>query len=130
MRARGLLRIFGLLFCVLAVSNLLKPLELSEQQGFVFLGQRLRGTANLVMGPLMGCFLLAYGIGVLGLRRWALPLAVGYAVWVVVNLVLFSIRMPEEASRSVAFGLAYTAVAIGVSAGSAWLLYQRRATLT
>ena len=45
------LSIFAVLFALLAVSNLLKPLQLGGEQitGFVFFGQRLAGTANTIV---------------------------------------------------------------------------------
>ena len=56
-----LLSIFAMLFAVLAVSNLLKPVQiLGEETGFVLFGTRLTGTANLIAGPLAGAYLLAY----------------------------------------------------------------------
>lgn len=130
MQARGLLRLFGVLFCVLAVSNLSKPFEMESNVGFVFFGKRLHGTPNLVIAPLFGLYLFVYGIGVLRLRRWALPMGIAYAVYVALNVGLFAVRMPEEALRNVAFGVAYMVVAVGVSAASAWLLYRERAALT
>ena len=46
-----LLSIFTILFAVLAVSNLLKPLQpLGDETGFVLFGTRLTGTANLIAG--------------------------------------------------------------------------------
>jgi hypothetical protein len=43
MDERRWLKLCGVLFCVLAVSNFLKPLEMEAHQGFVFFGQRQRG---------------------------------------------------------------------------------------
>jgi membrane associated rhomboid family serine protease len=130
MDERRALRVLGILFCVLAVSNFLKPLEMGSQHGFVFLGRRLAGTANLVVAPLFGLYLALYGIGILRMRRFALPMGWAYAAYVVVNLVLFNLRMPEEAWARPLFGLVYATVAIGASSGAAWLLYRRRAALT
>ena len=46
-----LLSIFVILFAVLAVSNLLKPLQiLGDETGFVLFWTRLTGTANLIAG--------------------------------------------------------------------------------
>jgi hypothetical protein len=126
---RTILKLFGGLFCILAVSNFTKPLEMTDVAGFVFLGQRLRGTPNLIMGPLFGLFLAAYGIGILRMRRYALPMAWIYAAWVIVNLVMFRVRMPEEAGARPLFGVIYAVVAIGVSLGAAILLTRNRAAL-
>ncbi len=51
---RGWLRVCGVLFCVLAISNFMKPFELYPHHGFVFFGQRQQGTTNLLLGPLPG----------------------------------------------------------------------------
>ena len=76
MRERGaFLTIAAVLFGLLGVSNLLKPFQIGgAETGFVFFGQRLAGMANTIIGPLFGLTLLAYAIGIWGLRRWALPL--------------------------------------------------------
>jgi hypothetical protein len=130
MTDRRWLNLCGVLFCALAVSNVLKPLELYPDHGFVFLGDRLRGTPNLLLGPLAGVVLAVYGVGVLRRRAYALPLGRVYAAYVVANLVLFTIRMPDEAFGKPIFGLVYAAVAIGVSSGAVWALARNRAALT
>ena len=107
MNDRRWLKVCGILFCALAISNFMKPLELYSHQGFVFLGQRLHGTWNLLLGPLAGLFLAVYGAGVLRLRAYALPMSRIYAGYVIVNLVLFTIRMSGEAFGKPLFGLVY-----------------------
>ncbi len=84
---------FAILFGVLAVSNLLKPLQMGgpEHTGFVFFGQRTTGTANAILGPLFGIYLLVYAVGVWRLRRFALPMAYAYAAYVIVNLIAFTV---------------------------------------
>ena len=132
MRGR-LLTTAAILFAILAVSNLLKPFQLGgERTGFVFLGQRLSGTANTILGPLFGLYLGVYAAGVWTMRRWALPMAWGYAAYVVVNLLLFNARTPPPPGAGAAwrlFGLLYAVVAIGVSVGTARILGRRRAEL-
>lgn len=131
MSSRGrALTIFAILFGVLAISNLLKPLQLGAETGFVLFGRRLSGAANAVAGPLFGLVLAAYAYGIWNMRRWALPLSYVYATYVVVNLVLFTLRTPaREGVGYLIFGLVYMMVAIGVSAGAAYLLTQRKAEL-
>jgi hypothetical protein len=123
----------AILFAILAVSNLLKPLRLlGEETGFVFLGERLTGTANAVAGPIFGVFLAAYAAGIWGMRKYALPLGRLYAAYVIVNLVLFPFRTPPPPGAGVGwqlFGLLYAAVAIGVSVGTYWTLARRQAQL-
>lgn len=118
----------AVLFTLLALSNLSKPLELNPEQGFVFLGHRLRGVANGIMGPLFGLYLLAYAGGIWRMRRWALGMGVAYAGYVVVNLVCFTLFGPPQ-EGSLLFGLVYMLIAVGVSGGAAWLLARRREEL-
>ncbi len=130
----SLLTVLALLFGLLAVSDLAKPLEASLggglRPGFVLFGHRLSGTANAVVGPLFGLYLLVYAAGIWRMRRWALPIGVVYAIYVIVNLTLFTFRDPEPMHEGVLFGLIYAVVAVGVSWGAVWLLSQRRAALT
>jgi hypothetical protein len=130
MNDRTLLRVCGFLFCALAVSNLLKPLELDVHQGFVFLGMRQRGTWNMILGPLAAVFLVVYGLGVLRLRAYALPMGRVYAAWVIANLVLFTVRMSDEALARPIFGIVYAIVAIGVSSGAVALLRRQQPALS
>ena len=121
------LTVFAVLFGVLAVSNLSKPLQVDSHTGFVLLGQRLSGLPNMIFGPLFGLYLAAYATAIWGMRWRALPMAIAYAVYVVVNLLLFTVRTPQEPGTGpLIFGLVYMAVAIGVSSGAAVLLWRRR----
>jgi hypothetical protein len=131
-RSRGkVLTTLAVLMGLLAISNFLKPIGQTMQPessaGFVFFGQRLQGFANAVMGPLFGLLLLAYAYGVWNRRRWVVPLAVAYAAYVIVNLVLFKPPPGEEAGLG--FMIAYAAVAIGVSSGGAIYLLRHRDAL-
>jgi hypothetical protein len=129
MNDRSLLKVFGVLFCLLAISNFMKPLEY-EHQGFVFFGLRQHGTPNLILGPLFGLYLLVYGIAVLRMTKVALPMSRLYAAYVIINLALFTVRMSGEALAKPIFGLVYIAVAVGVSSGAAYLLSKHRDELT
>lgn len=130
MNDRGLLRVCGVLFLVLAVSNFLKPLEMYPDHGFVFFGQRQHGMPNYVLGPLFGVLLAIYGLGVLGLKAYALPMGRLYAGYVIVNLILFTVRMSDEALARPIFGIVYSIIAIGVSSGCVALLQRNRTALT
>jgi hypothetical protein len=115
------------LFALLAVSNFSKPFHLSPNAGFVFLGVKTHGLANAILGPAFGLLLLFYAVGILRMRRWALPIGFAYAAYVIVNLTLYSFRnIGSPGQPSPAFMLVYIVVAVGVSAGSALLLYRRR----
>ena len=133
-RSRGpVLTALAILMALLALSNLSKPLGQAMQPesdaGFVFLGQRLYGLANTIMGPLFGVVLAIYAYGVWTRRRWVVPLAVAYAGYVVLNLALFATSAPPAQVPGLAFMAAYTAVAVGVSAGGALYLYRNRERL-
>ena len=126
------LTVAAVLFGLLAVSNLLKPLQIGSQTGFVFLGRRLTGTPNAILGPLFGLYLATYAYGIWTMRRWALPLGIAYAAYVVLNLVLFPFRTPPRpgaGTGDTVFGIVYAIIAIGVSAGTARLLARRRGEL-
>jgi hypothetical protein len=127
------LTVFAVLFGVLALSNLLKPLQIGgDQTGFVLLGQRLTGVANAIAGPLFGLYLLVYALGVWRMQRYALPMAYAYAAYVILNLILFNFFGPKPPGAGIGyaiFGIVYATVAIGVSSGAAYLLSQRKAAL-
>jgi hypothetical protein len=123
----------AVLMGLLAISNFLKPvtqaMEPAGNAGFVFFGHRLHGVANAVMGPLFGLILAAYAYGVWTRKRWVVALATAYAVYVVLNLLLFAVSPPPGSETPVLFLLLYVVVAIGVSAGGALYLRRRREQL-
>lgn len=125
------LTVCALCFALLAVSNLLKPLQIGgEQTGFVFFGMRLSGFANLIAGPLFGIFLAVYAYSIWHMRRLALPLAHAYATYVILNLFLWSMNDPNPKTPGyVAFAAGYAVVAIGISLGAAIALTRRKAEL-
>lgn len=112
------LRIFAVLFALLAISNLTKPLELQPEHGFVFLGRRLRGTPDLIVAPMFGAYLATYAYGLWNARKFALPMAILYAGWVPLNMYLFTVRSPEELGKNSLFGVTYTIVAVTISLGA------------
>lgn len=128
-----LLTIVALLLMLLAASDFLKPLRLEgTDTGLVVLGLRRSGTANVVGGAALGLFLLTYAAGIWRMRRWVVPLAWAYALYVTVNVALFPLRTPMPADAGVGywtFGVVYTIVAIGASFGIARALSRRRAHL-
>ena len=124
------LTMFAVLFAMLAISNFSKPFHLSPNAGFVFFGGKTHGMANAVLGPAFGLMLIGYAIGIWRMRRWVLPIAYAYAAYVILNLFLYTIRNAGSSNQPPGiFMVGYIAIAIGVSAGSAILLYQRRSEL-
>ena len=129
-KSRGVaLTICALLFGLLAISDFAKPLSHSAGVGFVFLGHRLTGTGNAVMGPLFGILLVIFAYGIWTMRRWALPIAYIFTAWVVVNMVLFTMNNPNEPKPSIIFLIGTLAVGIGVPLATAIILSRRTADL-
>jgi hypothetical protein len=124
--------IFAILFVLVAVSNLLKPFQLGgEQTGFVFFGQRLTGTANAIVGPLFGIYLLVYAWGIWRLKRFALAMGHAYATYVVLNLILFYGNTPRPPGIGyLVGGIVYALVAVGVAGGAAYWLTKHKAELS
>jgi hypothetical protein len=83
----------------------------------------------MIAGPMFGVYLAVYAFAIVRMRRYAFPLGVVYAAYVLTNLILWTLRMPADAQPSIAFSLVYSVVAVGVSSGSALLLYRTRAQL-
>jgi hypothetical protein len=123
------LTILAILMGIMALSNFMKPIgqtmSPASSAGFVFFGHRLHGAANAVIGPLFGALLAAYAYGVWTMQRWVVLIAVAYAAYVPVNLVLFAMDPPPGSGGPV-FGAIYALVAIGVTGGGAWYLYTHR----
>jgi uncharacterized membrane protein (DUF2068 family) len=130
-KSRGaVLTTFAVLFAILAVSNFSKPFHLDPNAGFMFFGMKTHGIANAILGPAFGVMLIVYAVGIWRMRRWVLPIACAYAAYVILNLLLYTLRNAGTPKMpSAVFMLVYTVIAIGVSSGSAILLYWRRSEL-
>lgn len=127
---RVLLRSFSLLFALMALSNALKPFAYADTTGFVLLGQRLSGTPNTVAALCFSGVLAAYAAGIWNERRYAVNIGIGYALYVIANLVMWNFRKPEGSEAPLLFAIPYLVSAIGVSSGSALLLWKHRARLS
>ncbi len=122
------LTIIGILVIILAISDFTKTLQHARDPhlGFVFLGHRF-GTVgyNIAGGGLFGIFLLAYGYGLLTVKRWVLPMALLYAYYVPINMVMFW-SLHENPPATARFILIYLAFALTGSVGTAiYLEYNR-----
>jgi hypothetical protein len=115
-----LLRICAVLIGVRALTNVFKPFGAGS--GLVFFGKLLTGTANLILAPLVGIFMLVYVYGIWQQRRFALPMGIAYAVYVTVNIVVFPILQTVPPQFGMPGMLVFAAVALGVSWGTVWLL--------
>jgi hypothetical protein len=128
-KSRGVtLTIIALLFALLAISNFLKPFHLEPSEGFIFLGTKLTGSANAIMGPLFGFLLLVYAYGIWAMRKFALAAAYIFLLWVLLNMTLFAVK--NHGAQPLAANLAAAIVGIGVPLASAVVLHRRRADLT
>lgn len=132
-KSRGAtLTIFALLLALMAISNFGKPFSHNPGVGFVFFGTRLSGAPNMIVAPIFGIVLAVYVYGILAMRKFALPIGIFYAAYVIVNMPLFLLKYHGTAvmqEHSWAYLLPYPFVAIGVSSGAAWLLYRRKADM-
>jgi hypothetical protein len=133
-KSRGAtLTVFAILLALMALSNFGKTFSHHPGVGFVFFGARLSGVANMIAAPIFGIMLAVYVCGILAMRKFALPLGIFYAAYVIVNMPLFILRYhgtPIMQEHSWAYLVPYPFVAIGVSSGAAWMLYRRRSDLT
>lgn len=122
------LTVIAVLLAILALSDFTKPLQhiRTPYLGIVVLGHRFTSFAgNVTFGTLFGLFLATYSSGLWRMRRWVLPLAIAYAFYVPVNLVLFwSLHdNPPPTARFIVF---YLAVSLTGSIGTAiYLSYHR-----
>jgi hypothetical protein len=118
----------AVLFVLLAIEDILKPLHLEgPTTGLVFFGRRLSGVPDAVLGPLVGIFLLIYAAGIWRMRRYALYLGFAYAIYVTINLVLFTATNPVPTSRGdQVFGIVYSILALVLTWATAILLSRHK----
>ncbi len=132
-KSRGAaLTILALLLALMAISNFAKPFSHNPGVGFVFLGTRLSGVPNMIVATIFGIMLSVYVYGIITMRKFALPIGIFYAAYVIINMPLFILTYHGTAvmqEHSWAYLIPYPFVAIGVSSGAAWLLYRRKAEL-
>ena len=127
-KGKIVLRICAVLIALRGLTNLSRPFGAGS--GLVFFGKFLTGTTNVIVAPLLGVYMLVLAYGMWAMRRFALPMAIAYAVFVPINMILFVVfqGLPQ---RWGAGGYAvFMLIGIATTAGAAWLLAQRRAELT
>lgn len=126
-KSRGAtLTIFALVLVFVAITDFLKPFHLFPNDGFVFLGTKLTGAANAIMGPLFGVIILAGAYGIWTMRKFALPIAYIFVLSVILNMVLYTVK--NGAARPLP--IVNVVVGIGVPLALAIVLRRRRADLT
>jgi hypothetical protein len=125
-----LLTICAILFGIAAIQDILKPFHLEgPNTGLVFFGTRLSGTANVVMSIVLFAFLITYAIGVWRMSRYALPLGVIYGVYVLINLVVFSVKYSDQNNGPIIFLIVFLAGAVIIPWGAVLMLWRSRAQL-
>jgi hypothetical protein len=113
---------FAVLLALLALSNFTKAFQnMSDPtKGLVVFGVRFETVwPNAILGPVFGVILAAYAYGIWKMRRWVLPLAIAYALYVPVNLVVFWFLHGAMPHPPVVGLLLYLAVAFTGSIGIA-----------
>jgi len=80
------------LIAIRGITNFGKPFDMGT--GFVVFGKLMHGVASTVVAPIFGALMVVYAWGLWWARPWAAPVAVAYAVWATLNVVLFPIFEP------------------------------------
>ena len=130
-RRGGALTTMAILFAILAITDILKPFHLEgATTGLVFFGKRLSGVPDAILGPVLGIILLTYAAGIWRMRRYAIYLGFAYAIYVTINLALFTATNPPPPTRAeMIFGIVYSIFALLFSWGTAILLSRRKSDL-
>ena len=146
------LTIAALFFVVIAVESVLKPFETRPGMGFMLLGFRTDGLLEAIVARVHAALMLAIAYGIWRLRRYALYSLLVYAPYVLLNIILFSLRYdwpdlqgggPTGILGTGIFGLpspgdipgpvfavSYALFAVGMPCGIAYLLFRRRPELS
>jgi hypothetical protein len=115
------------------VQSFLKPFLTGETAGFMLLGFRLDGLPEAIVAPVHGLLMLGLAYGIWRLRRYALAFLWVYTPYVLLNLILFTIRYGWPASGGLPTPLVavvYSIIALGIPGGTAYLLSRRRPELS
>jgi hypothetical protein len=134
----GILTLFAMLLVLLALEDLVKPLlgsgnamvsGVRVQGTIVFFGMRLQGNL-MFLGWLVAVFLLTLAIGVWRMRRYASLMANCYAIYVLLNIVIFTAIHPlPKTHAELMFAVVYETIAVIGAWSLAILLYRQRAQL-
>jgi len=79
-----------------------------------------------VMSVVLAIFLASYAVGIWRMNKYALTLGFIYAVYVVFNIVIFSIKYAGQDTGSAAFLVGFVISAIAIPWASVILLWRRR----
>ncbi len=89
-------KVLAILIVARSLTNFAKPFVAGSR--FVMFGRLWGGVASTVVAPLFGLAMIAYAVGLWQARPWARPVAIAYAAWATVNVVLFPLLegVPER----------------------------------
>ena len=123
----------AVLFAAQAAQSAAKPFLTGGDIGFMLLGNRLDGPVEMVVAWVHAMLMLVVAYGIWRLKRYALWFLAAYTPYVLLNLVLFTLRYelhPPEAISAPVFMTIYATIALGVPGGTAYLLARRRHELS
>lgn len=103
--------VMAALLALRALGNVFKPLGTGS--GLVFFGKLLDGTANLILAPALGIYLLIYAYGMYDRRQYTLPMGFVYAVFVIFNVCLFPLIEPMPSGWGMGAYSVFGILAIG-----------------
>lgn len=119
------LTVMAVLLVILAISDFTKALQHANEPavgGLVIFGHKfIRPLATLTLGPLFGLLLLTYAYGLWNMKAWVLLIAVPYAFYVPVNMVMFW-SLHQLNPPTVRFIVFYLFVSLTGSVGTALYL--------
>jgi hypothetical protein len=119
-----LLRVIAVLIALRALTNVFKPLGAGS--GLVFFGVLLSpGVLNTILAPAVGVFMLVYAYGLWTFQGFALPMGVAYAVYVVVNVLLFPVFQGLPPNFGFAAYAVFGVVAVAVPWLAVWLFVRQ-----
>jgi hypothetical protein len=116
-------RVLAVLIALRGCTNFGKPFGTS---GFVVFGHLSHGLASTVVAPLFGAAMLAYAWGLWHARPWARPLAIVYALWATLNVVLFPVVEGVPAAFAPWMYVVFAVPGIVGPWLAVWLLGRRR----
>jgi hypothetical protein len=119
------LRVIAVLLGLRALTNLGKPLGTGS--GLVVLGRLVTGTPMMVLGVLVGAYMLILAWGLWWRRPWAFRMAVLFTAYVAVNIVRFPMIEGLPPRIPLALYAAYGVLAVGIPLVAAALLARDRA---
>ena len=127
------LTISALIFVVAAVQSILKPFATDPSAGFMLLGLRTDGLLEAIAARVHAALMLGTAYGIWRLKRYALYFLLAYTPYVLLNLILFSLRYDWPAPGGLPVPLIvvmYSLIALGVPGGTAYVLSRRRLELS